>query len=413
MDKYTSLYEFTICIYNGKDYAILLTKDDIKSISIINDYDHAFFPIIRLRLYIDLPKFAYINDDPNNLLIGLSCIGSINKINENDTDTTYTRISTFTSMTDVENGLYGYVETKNNPYSKYDNYQMGEKRDDSLNTNNKVPLTIYCYDKNLIRATKQRVNSIYKNTSLYEVVQNMFLQCGINYGKIKPFNNNELYDQILIPNMSLVDAISYLDTYYGLYETGSLLYSTSIGSLSLMPPITEEIAATGGYPIRVSSYKSGNAFSGISLPDLYNISFQTPDTSVVVKSQTDLEQATNARIFGSINVDTFEYESETLDETFKDSDMSYMTIPNIAHKTKNKFIPSMYKARVNERNTRIDLSLNGFTLKDFSPYGFSFVFDNAIRGVDIGRIYRPMYSTHTFTNIGSGLFDIQSTFQLC
>ena len=412
MDKYTSLYEFnTMILYNGKEEPIYLSKDDIVSMSIIHDYDHAFFPIIRLRLYIDLQKLAYINEDPNNLMVSMAPILSINKINESDNGVTYTKLLGSGCFTNGDNTLYGYVETKNNPYSKYDNYQMGEKRDDSLNTNNKVPLTIYCYDKNLIRATKQRVNSIYTNTSLFAVVTDMFSQCGINEYYIEPFDNNELYDQILIPNMSLIDAISYLDTYYGLYENGALLYSTAFGYMSLSRPIQMSSLSTSELTVRVSSYKAGNSFSGISDP--YNLIYQTPDTSVVIKSQTDLEQTINARIFGSINVETFEYESETLDETFKDSDMSYITTPDITHKTKNQFIPSMYKARVNERNTRIDLSLNGYVMRNFSPYPFSFVFDNPIRGIDIDRPYRPMYATHTFTNIGSGLFYIQSTFQLC
>ena len=410
MDKYTSLYEFTISIYNGIEDTIILSNDDVVSISIINDYDYAFFPIIRLRLYIDLPKLAYINEDPNNLLIGFSCNGSINKINESEDGVTYTKIRSF-SMENYSSGLYGYVETKNNPYSKYDNYQMGEKRDDSLNTNNKVPLTIYCYDKNLIRATKQRVNSIYTNTSLYAVITDMFSQCGINEYYIEPFDNNEIYNQILIPNMSLIDAISYLDTYYGLYKDGSSLYSTTFGHISLSRPI-KEIKMMISSPVRVSSYKAGNSFSGISDP-FNSITYQTPDTSVVIKSQTDLEQTINAQIFASMNVSDFESVSTYLDKIFKDSDMTNIEVPYIIHKSKNQFIPSMYKARVNERNTRIDLSLNGYVLSDLEPYLLSFVFDNPIRGTDINTSYRPMYTTHTFTNIGSGLFDIQSTFQLC
>ena len=411
MDKYTSLYEFNISIYNNIEDTMILSNDDVVSLSIINDYDHAFFPIIRLRLYIDLTKLAYINEDPNNLIISMAPTLSLNKINETETGVTYTNVMGLGGCFGYD-VLYGYIETKNNPYSKYDNYQMGEKRDDSLNTNNKVPLTIYCYDKNLIRATKQHVNAIYKNTSLYAVVSEMFLQCGINDVKIEPFDNNELYDQILIPNMSLIDAITYLDTYYGLYENGASLYSTAFGHMTLSRPVLETSLASGGHTVRVSSYKSGNSFSGIVDP-FNSLSYQTPDTSVVIKSQTDLEQTVNSQVFASMNVEDFKAVSTYLDETFKDTDMTNIETPYIIHKTKNQFIPSMYKARVNERNTRIDLSLNGYVLTNFTPSPFSFVFYNPIRGIDINRIYRPMYATHTLTNIGSGLFDIQSTFQLC
>lgn len=391
-------------IYNGISKALTITNDDIISISFINDYDNALFPIIRLRLYIDLNKFSYINEDPNNLYIGIIGRGGIYKINQNDTNnTSYTQIRNTQTLS--MDGLYGYVETKNNAYTKYDNYQMGTQRDSSLNTNNKVALTIYCYNKEYVRAFKQRVDSVYKNTDLYTVVTSMFDKCGIDNYKINPFDNSEKYDQILVPNLSLIDAISYLDTYYGLYKTGSQLFVNYASSVNLTS--TDDIS--GIINIRVSSYKSGDSFSGTNIDGTV---YQTPEASVVIKSQTDLEQATNAQIFGSMNVSTFEAVSAYLDETFKGTDMNNITVPAVIHKSKNQFIPSMYKARVDERNTRIDLSISGLGIIN-SNNKFMFTFDNIMRGVDVDKTYRPMYATYTLSNIGSGLFDIQSTFQLC
>ena len=138
MDKYTSLFEINTYIYNGKERGIMLSNDDIISLSIIHDYDHAFFPIIRLRLYIDLPKLAYINEDPNNILVSMVLSGDVYGINEESSEKSYTKrgLSWFVNFGD-SSPMYGYIETKNNPYSKFDNYQMGEKRNDDLNTNNK------------------------------------------------------------------------------------------------------------------------------------------------------------------------------------------------------------------------------------------------------------------------------------
>ena len=91
MDKYTSLFEINTYIYNGKERGIMLSNDDIISLSIIHDYDHAFFPIIRLRLYIDLPKFAYINEDPNNILVSMVLSGDVYGINEESSEKSYTK----------------------------------------------------------------------------------------------------------------------------------------------------------------------------------------------------------------------------------------------------------------------------------------------------------------------------------
>ena len=410
MDKYTTLYSFEIYINNGTGSILPLSNDDVVSISIINDYDHAIFPIMRMRLYIDIDKYTYINEDPNNLTVGITGISKLSMINQSESGTTYTTLESDNVKFGSDGTLSGYVETKNNPYSKYDNYQQGIKRDDSLNTNNKIPLTIYLYDKNLVRNVKRKIQSIYKNTTLQEVIKHAAESCDVNL-LTYPFDNNEKFEQILLPNLSLTDAISYIDTYYGLYKTGACLYSPNFQSMLLY---TVPSDLWHDLNIRVASYKAGDSYSGPVIVNDTFFGFQTPESSVVIKSQTDLEQASNAQIFGSMNVDTFESVSTYLEETFKDSDLTNISTPDYMHKTKNKFIPSMYKARVDERNTRIDVAINGLT-GDFLTFvnSVTFTFDNAIRGVDIGRSYRPMAVNHTLTNIGSGLFEFQTTMQLC
>lgn len=408
---YTSLYTFSVVIDNdGKP--VTLSNDEIVSIAFVNEFDNALFPIIRMRLYVDIDLLSYINEHPNDLTISMSMAGMISMINTENDQVTYNDISVITnSLTQNMVSLNGYIETKNNPYSKYDNYQFGLPRGDSLNNNNKIPITIYCYDGNLIRATKQSVNSIYKNTTLYSVVTNMFTQCGINMYSITPFDNNKIYDQILIPNMSLIDAITYLDSYYGLYREGASMYSPAPGVLQLTRTANE--LYDNVYSIKVSSYTAGNSFSGIySLPNgNTNPILQTPDTSVIVKSETDLVESTNSNTYTAMNLNNFESQTVQLEHDKSNMDI---TTPMFKHKTKNEFIPDMYRERLNERHTKIDVSIDGFPFKSCNPSDrFKFIFDNPIRGLNINRMYRPMVVNHVFTNIGSGRFEIQSTLQLC
>ena len=307
-----------------------------------------------------------------------------------------------------------YVDTKNTPYTEYDNYQQGIKKDDSLNTTSKVPITLYCYDDETIRNTKRKVPSIYRNTTLQEVVNHMANQCDIKL-EITPFDNNERFDQILIPNLSFTDAIAYLDSYYGLYESGAML-STHIGSgVLVLTKMSRDYCITTPNVIRVTSYKSGDTYSGPWIVDALSSGVVTPDTSVDVKSATDIEQTVNARIFSSINVDDFNVETSTLNETFEDSRYPNITTPDMIHKTKNKFLTSMYKTLVEEKNTLIDVSLNGDYLSGLYSASdrISFSFDNNQRAIDIDRLYRIKQSTDVFTNIGSGLFSGQTTIRLC
>ena len=51
--------------------------------------------------------------------------------------------------------LKGYIENKNIPTSKFDQYEFGIKKTSDLNTNVKVPIEIYCYNDNLVHLMKQ------------------------------------------------------------------------------------------------------------------------------------------------------------------------------------------------------------------------------------------------------------------
>lgn len=416
---YSPLYEFDVSINNNTSTPIILSKDDIVSIAIVQDFDNAVFPMIRIRLYTDIDTLTYLNEDPNNLDLCISSIVGVYELNENQEVTDRVIDShAFNIATDVK--LKCYLENKNTPYTTYDNYQQGLQKDDSLNSKTKTPITLYCYDYNAIRNSKRKVSSIYKNTTLFEIVNHMATECEIENFKCIPFDNNEKYDQILIPNLSFIDALVYLDGYYGLYESGAMLTGHNPGYLVLTSSQRDYVGIRNIVNINVTSYKAGNSFSGLVVSDLGAFSdnrISTPDTSVVVKSKTDIEQTVNPKLFSSINVDNFSVDSSILSETFDNSDASNIEVPSIIHKTKNKFLASMYKTRVEEVNTQIDVSINALTYHQYllpsAISRFMFSFDNAIRGIDINRYYRPQKINTVFTNIGSGKFSIQVTVQLC
>jgi hypothetical protein len=416
-NMYTTLCEFQISLCNNISSPLILSKDDVVSIAVQQDFDKSMFPMIRVRLYTDITTLTYINENPKNLDITISNVANVYELNQDGSrDDKIIEAGSVGIYTDKR--LRCYIESKNAPYTKFDNYQQGIKKDNSLNTTTKVPITLYCYDDETIRNTKRKVPSIYKNTTLHEVVNYMATSCDIQLDII-PFDNNERFDQILIPNLSFIDAIAYLDSYYGLYETGGML-SVDVKTGRMILSGLNAIDDKHYCGILVRSYKSGDTYSGLWLPGSQttgNSFIATPDTSVVVKSITDIEQTINSKVFSSINVNDFNVESSSLNETYENSTYSNITTPDLIHKTKNKFLTSMYKTLVEEKNTQIDVAVNGVYVpiwRLFSAYDrFVLSFDNTPRAININRVYRPMRVTDVFTNIGSGLFSGQTTIQLC
>lgn len=415
-----TILKFDITLINNVSSPLLISKDDVVSISIQQDFNNNIFPMFRIRLYTDITTLTYINENPKNLDMTISATRDICEINQEDK--TFGRTLETSAFGIYQNKkLRCYIESKNTPYSEYDNYQQGIKKDDSLNTTSKVPITLYCYDEEAIRNIKRKVTSIFKNTTLMEVINYMANECDLKCTAAS-LDNNEKFDQILIPNLSFVDAISYLDSYYGLYKSGAMLTTDAGSGHMMLGPLSRDVQLihNNTINIRVTSYKAGNTFSGLyynsNLTGELSCTAITTDTAVSIKSATDIEQTVNPKIFSAINVEDFGVESSELKETFKRSYSSNITAPSLIHKTKNNFLTSMYKTLVEEKNTQIDVSMDLAYIRPVLYHAFNrftFTFDNLPRGIDIDRVYRPMQVTDVFTNIGSGKFTGKTTISLC
>ena len=161
------------------------------SISFIHNYDTATYPIVRLRIYSDLTTIQKICEHPNDIFVRGVLNGGIYKMNQND-DSEPTLVKAVSSINIMYNA---YIETKNIPSSTFDQYEDGKKKESDLNVNVKSPLELFCYNQQMIHNMKKRCNSIYKNTSIGTVLQDILHQAGI-YADIDPVTNSKKYDRL-------------------------------------------------------------------------------------------------------------------------------------------------------------------------------------------------------------------------
>ena len=125
-DKYSCLYkiECTIQCKPGEDssYYVSLTSSDLVSISYIHNYDVAVFPIIRVRLYVDLTVFEKVVEYPDDVYVVLTYNPVICNMN-------YQQDNGNGSIQVVDSGkpntirYKAYLENKNTPTSIMDSYE--------------------------------------------------------------------------------------------------------------------------------------------------------------------------------------------------------------------------------------------------------------------------------------------------
>ena len=429
-DKYSCLYkiESSIQCKPGEDssYYVSLTSSDIVSISYIHNYDVAVFPIIRVRLYVDLTVFEKVVEYPDDVYVVLTYNPVICNMN-------YQQDNGNGSIQVVDSGkpntirYKAYLENKNTPTSIMDSYDQGIQKDSDLNTTRKVPLTLYCYSKDMIHNIKCKNDSIYKNMDITSILTD--LTSNSNYTiSIDDIKNQTKYDQILLPNISVKDTITFFEKKYGLYPKGGMLYGDG-NTLYLVD--TDVEAGYTPIPIYVESYKSSSDMGGLKkVSDNYpKYWFNTKAENVSVITETDVERVLNSETITDINVNTQQSRSSTLTKVFADLEedsvkrindkkeidkLSKISTPDTLHKSLSPYISSTNAARITEKVTRVDLSGVGFDVFSINPHSrFNLIFESPIRGMSINQRYRVSNAVHTITNLSSDYFIAQTTMTLC
>ena len=432
-DRYSILYKPSLSIMtkgvDGKTLSI--SPSDIVTIAFIHNYDKAMFPIIRIRLYSDLSVIEELTQYPDQIYVSLSLIGNVYRMADDDNKSP-------TMMTGVKNlnfSLKGYIENKNTPTSKMDQYEHGIKKKSDLNIDRKVPIELYCYDAELIHYMQKKAPGIFKGMSLTTIIETMFRKQGIVNYTIQSTKNQEKYDQVLIPNLNITSTLSFFDDNYGLYPKGAIVYG-DIDKLYICDSAVDN--GTKPLPIYVESFKNPSDMGGVRRIDTKTYQMNTMAVNVSVISETDIERVLNSENINAVNVNTLSTHTTSFENLFPDikkdkvsrirlfveslnkgihMDLNHTNIidtTDILHKSKNNYVSDMYIARISERITRVDLSGVGFDIGQMNVMTrYNLIFDSPIRGIHMNQLYRPSMVNHVLTNLDSGLFVAQTTMSLC
>lgn len=414
ISTYSTLYRINLrFVIDGTDN-ISISNSDIVSISIINQYDTKTYPMFRLRLYSDITLLQTLTSRVSSIEIRGSIDGGIYKLESNQSPILISPTQS------IPVSLKVYMEYKNTPTSDMDKYVNGIPKSTDLYSNNKVPIELYCYNYNMIHKMSNRPQMVYKNMNIPTVINSMLNHCGINYKSIDSIKNQTRYDQILIPNLSMLESLSFFDVIYGLYPKGGMVYG-DIDKLYICDLATNN--STVPIPIYIKSYQSSSDTSGM-MKTSQGYFMQTESSNVSVISESDIEKVLLSESIIASNVNNLTIKKEDLPavkESMKSNNglITPTLIGNISpeiiiHKKPNEYVASMTAARINEKITRVDISGGGFDITRMKPNTrYNLIFESPIRGMNMNDNYRASFICNTITPTSQELFTANTTMSLC
>lgn len=210
--------------YKISEFIILTNGDSdtvplgcVHSLELTNDYENSVFPIFKVGLILDSPRYFKIMNNKNTVKFKLRIQKFYVKPGGEDKSCVRDWINeTFSLIMD---------DLSINESSGSDEL---EKRDKSISSDAHSDfdnaLDLYLYRDETTNAMKTQINEVLNGVTLTDAVGYMLGTAKITNALMSPMENNKVYSQLVIPPLTVNKAISYLDVQYGFYKSGSMIF---------------------------------------------------------------------------------------------------------------------------------------------------------------------------------------------
>lgn len=198
---------------------IELLPDALAHLAIFNDYEKNVLPIIQMNATLSREAYFKMIAQKDKVKIKLR----IQKYYVRSSDGQESLLS------DYINDTFGLILNDNdeNMYRVLtDQKTTNKKRSEleAIHENDDRSAELFLYKIDTVRNVRSMVNVILKDCTITDAITYILNRSSIGNMLLAPVDNTNLYSQIIIPPLSTVDALYWLDYFYGIYRYGTMFY---------------------------------------------------------------------------------------------------------------------------------------------------------------------------------------------
>ncbi len=383
---------------------IVIDNNRLNELYIEDNYEENYFPLIKITLVLNSEVYYNILSHKNDCKFFLK----INKYyikNDDEQDVSIEKLflnDTFDLIMDenTDDMLNSLKEKINSS-----DYKRRKSEGSILDETDNNRLSFYLF-KSSIAGTKTNVNKVLSNVNVSDAVAYLMTVAKIKNVLMAQPDNTKKYDEFLIPPLSVLKALAFIDTYYGLYKTGSIIYF-GIDYTYIIPyngkcdvNTKREVTQTNivvpkssntDYADKMGSINKYKDESNYIIADYKTISIKNASIS------NNYINANSIQV-----IDSYDESSTTNRSTAKTKNDDFVKI--FENKTENSFIGEMYAAQSNAKSDIVSLRLQDYDISMITPNKqFKVIFEDSV--------YRKKYSgnyilaglSHSFISSGAEL----------
>ena len=349
--------------------AITIPNERLNGLEIEENYEEYYFPVIKLSLVLDSDTYYKILQNKNdcNIFLRIDKFSYVDGSEEQSLDKEYIK-DTFELIIDenTEDMLRSLKEDESSSdYTK----TTSDVSEDSLSTpsNNKVEFYLF---KSTIDGTKTNVNKVLHKANVADAIAYLATVAKLKNLVMAQPDNTTVYDQLLIPPLSVLKALAFIDTYYGIYKTGSIIWF-GMDYTYIIPfsgacdvYVKNEIKTTNIIIPKSVNTSHINSLGSLKKKSDKNNNYVIGDySSVNISNQSISNNYLNANDIQT--VDSYDDSTSTNSSKAKSKKTNFVKI--FTNKTENSFISSMYTAQTNAKSDVVSVRLQDYDVSVISP----------------------------------------------
>ena len=208
-------------IIGGRD-PIRIPNERLTEISIINDYEKAVFPIFRIRLILEASRYYQIVETKKSVKFHICIYKKFHYNNSADMSINYLWIDDLFELILDDNDEDNLRKMKKE--KARGNYQNIVESDIGRLEMIDNKIDFFLFKTDTIKGLKKNVNKILEDATVTDAIAYICGKAKIKNLLMSPVSNTKKYNPLIIPPMSRCSAIKFIDTYYGIYDTGSMIF---------------------------------------------------------------------------------------------------------------------------------------------------------------------------------------------
>lgn len=375
----------------------------LASIMITHDYENNIFPLFRIEVVLEPSRYYKIIQQKENVQFKIRIqkyyreIGkskeSLKRDYINDTFDLILNDSDF----DTEKGFK--EEQNQNNYSSI----VKDDLNDLYWTDNR--LEFFLFKSDTIKASRKIVNGILSNANVTDSINFIASKAGLKNILMAPADNDTIIKELVIPPLTASQAIVFVDSYYGLYKVGSLIYM-DLDRNYIMPydgkcrcwEVDEKKETSIVIPKRSSSFSS----------DLCTVEKVAPDTKInyIVGSNFMIEIENQSITYDVLagndiqSIDLYEGEISTKKSNAITKDQNEEKL--IQNMTENPYFNNIYTQQTSARSVVMFISLSDYDASILRPNSiYHVIFEDTALTNKYKGYYQLVRASHTFVKDGA------------